>query len=91
MEITRKYLRRKFFAADMGITGANFGIAETGGFFIVTNEGNGRMSSTLPRVHVAMMGIERLLPTFDSIPTLLQLLVRSATGQWLSVYTTFFH
>ena len=90
MSASRRWLRKRFMAADMGITGANFGIAETGSFFIVTNEGNGRMSATLPRIHVAMMGIERLLPTLASMPTILQLLVRAGTGQWVTVYVSLF-
>lgn len=90
MDVTRRWLRSKFLEADMGITGANFGIAETGTFFIVTNEGNGRMTSMLPKVHVAMMGIERLLPTLDSMSTILQLLTRAGTGQWITVYVSMF-
>jgi L-lactate dehydrogenase complex protein LldF len=90
MAASRKWLRRRMFEAEMGITGANFGIAETGGFFIVTNEGNGRMSSTLPRIHVAMMGIERLLPDLASVPTILQLLTRCGTGQRVTTYVSFF-
>ncbi len=91
MTASRRWLRRRFLQADLGLTGANFGVAETGGFFIVTNEGNGRCCGTLPRVHVAMMGIERVLPTWASVPTILQSLVRSATGQRLSVYVSVFH
>lgn len=90
MDVTRKWLRGRFLKADMGITGANFGIAETGSFFIVTNEGNGRLTGSLPRVHVAMMGIERLLPTLESMPTVLQVLIRSGTGQRMTVYVSLF-
>lgn len=90
MAASRKWLRSRFMRADMGITGANFGIADTGTFFIVTNEGNGRMTSTVPRIHVAMMGIERLLPTLESMGTILQLLTRSATNQQISVYVSMF-
>ncbi len=90
MVASRKWLRKRMFEADMGITGANFGIAQTGQFFIVTNEANGRMSSTLPKIHVAMMGIERLLPTLASMPTILQLLTRCGTGQWITVYVSLF-
>jgi L-lactate dehydrogenase complex protein LldF len=90
MTASRAWLRRRFIEADMGITGANFGIAETGSFFIVTNEGNGRLTASLPRVHVAMMGIERLLPTMESMPTMLQVLTRSGTGQRVTVYVSFF-
>ncbi len=81
------HLRREFLSADMGINGANFIIAETGTLVIVTNEGNGRMCSSLPRVHVFLVGIEKVVPTLEDFATLLQLLTRSATGQKLSVYT----
>lgn len=90
MSASRKWLRRRFMEADLGITGANFGIAETGQFFIVTNEGNGRLSSTLPDVHVALMGIERLLPSLESMPTIIQLLSRSGTNQHITVYISLF-
>jgi L-lactate dehydrogenase complex protein LldF len=84
----RAQLRETFLAADVGITGANFGVAETGSICLVTNEGNGRLVSSLPRVHVALMGMERLVPTTSDLAVLLKLLARSATGQKLSVYTT---
>jgi L-lactate dehydrogenase complex protein LldF len=84
----RERLRDVFLRADMGITGANFGVVETGTICLVTNEGNGRMVTTLPRVHVALMGIEKVIPTLDDLARFLQLLPRSATGQKLSVYTT---
>lgn len=74
----------------MGLTGANFGVTETGTMAIVTNEGNGRLSSSLPRYHVVLMGIERLVPTMEDLGLMLQLLARSATGQKLSVYSTMF-
>lgn len=90
MVASRKWLRKRMLEADLGITGANFGIASTGQFFIVTNEGNGDLSSKLPRVHVALMGIERLLPSLEAMPTITQLLCRCGTGQWLTVYLTFF-
>jgi L-lactate dehydrogenase complex protein LldF len=90
MSASRAWLRKRFLEADMGMTGANFGIAETGSFFIVTNEGNGRLSATLPKVHVAMMGIERLLPNLASMPTILQLLTRCGTGQHITVYVSLF-
>ena len=83
----RKVLREVFLTADIGISGANFGIAETGGICLVTNEGNGRMVTTLPRTHIALMGMERLVPTLDDLALMLSLLPRSATGQKLSVYT----
>ena len=84
----RERMRRVFLAADMGISGVNFGVAETGTICLVTNEGNGRMTTTLPRVHVAVMGIERLVPTLADLGVMLQVLARSATGQKLSVYTS---
>ena len=83
----RRLLRAEFLRADMGISGANFGIAETGSLCIVTNEGNGRLTTTVPRVHVALMGIERVVPSFADLGLMLQLLARSATGQPLTVYT----
>lgn len=88
--IARARLRRKYIEAGMGLTGANFGVAETGTMAIVTNEGNGRLSSSLPRYHVVLMGIERLVPTMEDLGLMLQLLARSATGQKLSVYSTMF-
>jgi L-lactate dehydrogenase complex protein LldF len=78
-----------FLSADVGITGANFGVAESGSVVLVTNEGNGRMCSSLPRVHIAIMGMERVVPTLADVSVLLRLLGRSGTGQRLSVYTTF--
>jgi L-lactate dehydrogenase complex protein LldF len=84
----REQLRPVFLAADMGISGANFFIAETGSTFIVTNEGNGRMVTTLPRVHVALTGIEKVVPTLDDLATLLRLLPRYAAGQWMTQYNT---
>lgn len=84
----RAHLRQKFLAAEMGISGANFLIADTGSALIVTNEGNGRMTTTLPPVHVTLAGIDKIIPAFDDIPTLLALLTRSATGQTLSNYVT---
>jgi L-lactate dehydrogenase complex protein LldF len=83
----RTKMREIFLTADMGISGVNFGVAETGTIAIVTNEGNGRMTTTCPRIHVAVMGIERLVPTLDDLSVMLQVLARSATGQKLSVYT----
>jgi len=86
----RKVLRDKYIAADVGITGANFLIAETGSGIIVTNEGNGDLTCTLPRVHVAIAGIEKVVPTLEDATTLLRLLARSATGQPITSYTTLF-
>jgi L-lactate dehydrogenase complex protein LldF len=84
----RRQLREAFLSAEVGITGANFGVAETGSICLVTNEGNGRLCSSLPRVHVALMGIERVVPTLADLAVLLELLGRSGTGQKLTVYTT---
>ena len=85
----REMLRSHFLTADMGISGANFVVAETGTTLIVTNEGNGRMTTTLPRVHVAITGIEKVVPTLEDVATLLRLLPRSATGQTISNYVSF--
>ncbi|MEO8714020.1 MAG: lactate utilization protein B [Acetobacteraceae bacterium] len=85
----RTRLRQRFLAADVGITGANFLIAETGSSVIVTNEGNGDLTQTLPRVHIVLAGIEKVVPTIEDCTSLLRLLARSATGQEFSVYTTF--
>ena len=85
----RGVLRDKFLAADVGITGANFLVAETGSSVIVTNEGNGDLTQILPRVHVVLASIEKVVPTLEDTSTLLRVLARSATGQDLSVYTTF--
>ena len=81
--VARKALREKFLQADMGITGANFAVAETGTIVLVTNEGNGRLTTTCPRVHVAIMGIEKVIPRFIDLPVFLKLLARGATGQTL--------
>jgi len=85
----REILRPHFLDADMGISGANFLVAETGSTMIVTNEGNGRMTTTMPRVHVAITGIEKVVPTLEDISLLLRLLTRSATGQSISNYLSF--
>ncbi len=85
----RGKLRERFLAADVGITGANFLIAETGSSVIVTNEGNGDLTQTLPRVHIVLASIEKMVPTLEDATSLLRLLARSATGQDFSVYTTF--
>jgi len=85
----RKVLREKFVTADVGITGANFLIAETGQHVLVTNEGNGDLSSVLPRTHIVIAGIEKVVPSFNDASLLLRLLARSATGQHFSNYTSF--
>jgi L-lactate dehydrogenase complex protein LldF len=85
----RTMLRRQFIKADVGITGANFMVAETGSTVIVTNEGNGDLTQTLPRIHIVLCSIEKVVPTLEDCTTLLRVLARSATGQEQSVYTTF--
>ena len=83
----RKVLREVFLTADIGLSGVNFGVAETGALCIITNEGNGRMVTTIPKVHIALMGMERIVPNLDDLALMLSLLPRSATGQKLTVYT----
>ena len=84
----RAVLRAEYFKADLGITGANFLVAETGSSIIVTNEGNGDLTQILPRVHVVIASIEKIVPTLEDAAQILRLLARSATGQDMSVYTT---
>ena len=84
----REVLRSHFLSADMGISGGNFIVAETGSAAIVTNEGNGRMVTTVPRVHVVITGIEKVVPTLEDLSLLLRLLPRSATGQSISNYVS---
>jgi L-lactate dehydrogenase complex protein LldF len=86
-QLARRVLREEFINADMGISGVNFAVAETGSITTCTNEGNGRLCTTMPRIHVAMMGIERIVPTVHDLGVMLQVLARSATGQNLTVYT----
>jgi L-lactate dehydrogenase complex protein LldF len=88
-EIAREKLREKFLQAGMGISGANFLVAETGTLVTVTNEGNGRMCTTLPDLHVAVVGIDKVVPDWECLAVLLKLLARSATGQKISTYTSF--
>ena len=85
----RQILRQKFITADVGITGANFLIAETGSTVIVTNEGNGDLTQSLAKTHVVITSIEKLVPTLEDLSVLIRLLARSATGQEISTYTTF--
>jgi L-lactate dehydrogenase complex protein LldF len=87
--IARAVLREKFLAADIGISGANFLIADSGAVAIVENEGNARLTTTAPRIHIAVAGIEKVIPRAQDLATFLKLLARSATGQLLSVYTSF--
>jgi len=84
----RKELRQKFLQADMGISGANFGIAENGAVGLVTNEGNGRMVTTLPRIHVVIIGYEKLIPTVKDAAKILRVLPRNATAQLMTSYMT---
>lgn len=85
----RSVLREKFISADVGITGANFLIAETGSSIIVTNEGNGDLTQSLARVHIVLASIDKVLPTLEDVTTVLRLLARSATGQEFTTYATF--
>lgn len=87
-DYARKRLRNYFLEADIGLTGCNFGVAETGAITLVENEGNGRMVSTLPKSHVVVMGMERLVPSYDDLEVVLNMLARSATGQKLTTYTS---
>jgi len=89
--IARRYLRDIFRRCDLGVSGVNCGVAETGTLCLCTNEGNGRMSTTRPRVHVALMGIEKVIPRLRDLPVILKLLARSSTGQPMGVYTTLIH
>ncbi len=86
--IARKALREKFASAPMGLSGANFAVAETGTVVLIENEGNIRFSTTTPRVHVVLVGIEKLIPRFADLAVFLRLLGRSGTGQKLTVYTS---
>ena len=88
VKVARKELREKFVQADMGITGANYVIAETGTIGIATNEGNARLVSTLPRVHVALAGIDKLLPTIKEALAINKVLPKNATGQAITSYVT---
>lgn len=84
--IARRVLRRKFFEAEAGISGVNFAVAETGTLCLVENEGNGRMSTHVPPVHIALMGIEKVVERLEDVPPLYSLLTRSATGQAITTY-----
>lgn len=84
----RRHLREKFRRADVGITGVNFAIAETGSVVVVENEGNARLSTSLPRVHIAVMGMEKVIPDLASLAIFLKILARSATGQKMSSYVS---
>lgn len=86
-QAAREHLREVFLAADAGISGVNMAIAESGSVVLVTNEGNGRLTTTAPRVHIAVMGMERIVSRWEDAAVILEVLARSATGQRLSVYT----
>ena len=86
IRIGRQELRRKFAAADIGLSGVNFAVAETGTLCLVENEGNGRMCTTVPRVHIAVTGIEKVVEKLEHVPPLFSLLTRSATGQAVTTY-----
>ena len=85
-KIARKRLREEFLSADAGISGANFAVADSGSLVLFTNEGNGRMCTTLPEVHVAVLSIEKVIPSLADLPKFIRLLPRSATGQILTSY-----
>ncbi len=87
----RKKLREQFLGAEIGLTGVNFAIAETGGFVVCTNEGNADLGVSLPKVHIACMGIEKMIPRFKDLGVFLRLLARSATGQPITTYSSHFH
>jgi L-lactate dehydrogenase complex protein LldF len=88
-EAARRHLRRKFLEARVGVSGANFAIAETGSVCVFESEGNGRMCTTLPDVLITLMGLEKLLPTWQDLEVFLQLLPRSSTGERMNPYTSF--
>jgi L-lactate dehydrogenase complex protein LldF len=90
-EAARHKLRDKFLAAEAGITGVNFAVADTGGFVVCTNEGNADLGTSLPPLHIACMGIEKLVPRLGDLGVFLRLLARSATGQPITAYTSHFH
>ncbi len=87
--LARKILRQKFLDASVGISGVNFAAADTGTIAIIENEGNARLATSLPRVHIALMGIEKVIPRAADLPVFIKLLARSATGQKISTYTSF--
>lgn len=90
-EAARQHLREKFLAAEAGLTGVNFAIAETGGFVVCTNEGNADLGASLPPVHIASMGIEKVIPRLKDLSVFTRMLARSATGQPVTTYTSHFH
>jgi len=90
-EAARQHLRRRFLEAGAGLTGVNFAVAATGGIVVCTNEGNADMGTALPPVHIACMGVEKLVPRLEELAVFVRLLARSATGQPVTTYTTHFH
>jgi L-lactate dehydrogenase complex protein LldF len=90
-EHARQHLRTKFLAAQAGITGVNFAVAETGGIVVCTNEGNADLGTSLPGLHIACMGMEKLIPRAADLGVFLRLLARSATGQAITAYTSHYH
>jgi L-lactate dehydrogenase complex protein LldF len=87
-QYARSVLRDKFLSADIGLSGCNFAVAETGSVVLVSNEGNARLSTTIPKTHVVLMGMERIVPGWEELDTVLSLLPRSATGQKITSYVT---
>jgi len=90
-EAARGHLRERFMRAEAGLTGVNFAIAETGGVVVCTNEGNADMGTSLPPIHIACMGVEKVVPRLADLAVMLRLLARSATGQPVTSYTSHFH
>src|SRR5205085_10346878 len=90
-EAARHHLREKFLGAQASLTGVNFAIAATGGVVVCTNEGNADVGTSLPPLHIACMGVEKIVPGPDELPVFLRLLSRSATGQRITTYTSHFH
>ncbi len=88
VQVAREQLRQGYLDADMGITGANVAVAETGGIALITNEGNARLVSTLPKIHVALLGVEKIVPTLEDAATIIRTLPKNATGQLLTSYVT---
>lgn len=88
VEVARQQLRQSYLDADIGISGANIAIAETGGIALVTNEGNARLTTTMPQIHVALVGIEKLVPTLEDAAKIIQVLPKNATGQLLTSYVS---
>lgn len=90
-EAARNALRQRFIEADAGLTGVNFAVAETGGIVVCTNEGNADLGTSLPKLHIASMGIEKIIPRSEHLGVFLRLLARSATGQPITTYSSHFH